>query len=167
MKQQKLRVCQKNALYACSQNDKGIISMFCGAGKTLVEVMLCINEKVSCLIVPRNALLNQHLKLFRKLCHIKEDSFENKKYKLIVINCENDFKNFTKTKKKVVFIVNNSSIQKLPVTPDLIVVDEAHTHMSVIKTTLTVKHCKKRFFFTATPTGMDDTKFYGNIIYSY
>ena len=43
-----LRTCQIDALTACNENDKGIIRMCCGSGKTMVEIELCLQEKISC-----------------------------------------------------------------------------------------------------------------------
>ena len=61
----RLCTCQILALDACDSNNKGIIRMCCDSGKTLVEVKLCLQERISCLIVPRNALLSQHIQTFK------------------------------------------------------------------------------------------------------
>jgi superfamily II DNA or RNA helicase len=172
MKVSILRSCQILALDTCDSNNKGILRMCCGSGKTLVEVKLCLQERVSCLIAPRNALLSQHIQTFKDVLGYKgkDDllSFETKTVQVITINCESDIAVVkVKPNKKVCFVINNSSLEKLPLTPDIVVVDEAHTHKNAIKRTGKLLQAKRRYFFTATPQEMDDTEFYGETIYRF
>jgi superfamily II DNA or RNA helicase len=169
-----LRTCQKDALTACNQNDKGIIRMCCGSGKTMVEIELCLQEKISCLVAPRNALLKQHISEFKKKVSYKdkntdefEYSFSTKTFQLITINCESDFTKYDKSSKSVCFIINNCSLNALPVVPDILIVDEAHTHKLAVLKCKKLKNVKRKYFFTATPQDMTDTSFYGEVINTY
>lgn len=170
-----LRKCQILALNQCKKNDNGIIRMCCGSGKTRIEIELCLQEQISCLVAPRNALLKQHVNEFKKILGYtdneidKDDSysFSTETFELITINCESDFEKYQKSNKKTCFLINNSSIQKLPVIPDILIIDEAHTHKDSIKKTRKIKNIKRKYFFTATPQDMDDADFYGETIYRY
>ena len=168
-----LRTCQIDALTACKENEKGIIRMCCGSGKTMVEIELCLQENISCLVAPRNALLKQHILEFKKKVNYKdasnefEYSFSTKTFELFTINCETDYENYKLSTKKVCFIINNSSLTKLPVTPDILIVDESHTHKMTVFKSKILKNVKRKYFFTATPQDMTDTDFYGPVINTY
>ena len=152
-----LRRCQRTALEFCKNQDKGIVRMCCGSGKTRVEVELCAQEQISCLIAPRNSLIDQHQKLLKKFG-----------LDYIIINCENDKKSIKIEKnKKICIIINNASLENLPCIPDIVVVDEAHTHKNSVKETEFIRQAKRRYFFTATPQEMDDVDFYGEVIFTY
>ena len=170
------RCCQIIAIDAISKNDKGIIRMCCGSGKTYVEVMTCLSEKISCLVAPRNALLRQHLEIFKQRVGFVDSpgdflySFSTNEFQIVTINCESDFSfKSLDFSKKIVLVINNSSFKKLEeynIKPDVIVVDEAHTHKKCIKCPL-VQNTKRRYFFTATPQDMNDSDFYGETIYRF
>lgn len=171
-----LRTCQIDALTSCNENDKGIIRMCCGSGKTMVEIELCLQENISCLVAPRNALLKQHITEFKKKVNYKDTgnefkySFSTETFELFTINCEADYEKYDvkgKSSKKVCFIINNCSLTKLPVTPDILIVDEAHTHKMAVFKCKTLKNVKRKYFFTATPQDMTDVDFYGPVINTY
>ena len=149
-----LRNHQLRAFEACMENQKGIVRMACGTGKTLVEVMLCNQEKISCLIAPRNGLIDQHVKYFKQL-----------KMNYIVINCDNEKKNI-KNDEKICIIINNCSLKNLPFVPDIVIVDEAHTYQKSVKDNEFINQAKRKYFFTATPQHMND-EFYGETIFAY
>jgi superfamily II DNA or RNA helicase len=64
--QNSLRTCQLLALNQCKKHNTGIVRMCCGSGKTKIEIKLCMQEKISCLVAPRNALLKQHVNEIKK-----------------------------------------------------------------------------------------------------
>jgi len=169
----RLRSCQILALDACKKNKIGIVRMCCGSGKTVVEIELCLQEQISCLIAPRNALLKQHIESFKtRIGYIDSDtfdySFETDLVKIVTINNESDFDGIElPTNKKLCIIINNSSLVKLPVKPDIVVVDEAHTHKESVAKHSYIKNAPRKYFFTATPQDMDNVKLYGETIYRY
>jgi superfamily II DNA or RNA helicase len=165
-----LRECQLIALQKCKENSKGIVRMCCGSGKSLVEIMLCLQEQTSCFIAPRNALIKQHIETIKELVgYIGNDeySFETDTFKLIVINNESDYREYDNSEKQVCFIINNCSLSKMPITPDIFIVDEAHTHKDSIIKCAKIKNAKRKYFFTATPQDMNDVNFYGETVYRY
>jgi hypothetical protein len=151
------------AIKACKENDKGIINMFCGSGKTRVLVEVALSYNISLIIVPRNVLIEQHIETIKKNPNYKD-------FELITINCEEKDKKYKKNNKKTIYIVNNSSLNifdNLKIVPDVVCIDEAHVSKNLVKECKAVKNCVKRYYFTATPQDMDDEEIYGKEIYKF
>jgi len=58
---------QKECVDNCLKNDYGIVDMCCGSGKTRCELEVCLNFKRSCIVAPRNILLQQHYDNIKEL----------------------------------------------------------------------------------------------------
>ena len=156
-----LRPYQRVAYESCINNERGIINHACGTGKTRIEVALALTYKTSIVIAPRNSLISQHQELFETV--IKHFNFNTK---IFIINCENDIPKYNYDG-NCVYIVNNSSLKNVifenVIVPDVIIVDEAHTHQSSVKNFCMKFQDVRRYFFTATPQDMT-SDFYGSTL---
>jgi superfamily II DNA or RNA helicase len=88
---------------------------------------------------------------------------------LITINCESGSSIISDKNddKKTMYVFNNSSFDKLDIIPDILVVDEAHTHQQSLLNAGFMEKIARRYFFTATPQNMTDETFYGETIYRF